>query len=424
MSIKLKVYVSIIILLGFTCLYFGIINITKDNMFLMLFFSGLILVSEAAAVPFNSNLYVSVSFGIGVASILIFQSPMVSIIGFLPMVFSVQVIDGKLEHIFNTSFIKRLFNGCSFSISLFASNQVYLYVSKLFEEINFISYNIPGILILVATFCFLDATIFTILLSIIENNSFFNLINKDTWLIFVVDLIAFAPFGVIIATLYVKYGVFAVILFFGPLLIARFSFKLYVDMKKMYSETISALSNAVDAKDQYTSGHSHRVAEYAVEIAKRMGFNEAQIDKIRTAAILHDIGKIGVNENILNKPGKLEEHEFVEIRKHPEIGYNILLQVSNLSEVAKIIMYHHERYDGGGYPRGIGNDQVPIESYIISVSDAYDAMTTNRPYRPALDSDVAIQIIIDEAGKQFHPDVVKAFVRYMGYTEERLIYAS
>lgn len=424
MPIKLKIYISIIILLGFVCMYFGYLSLNSDNIFLALFFAGLIFVSESASIPLNKKIYVSVSFGIGLAAILIFQTPIVSLLGFFPMLLSVQSVDGKLEHIFNTSFIKRLFNGCAFALSLTVAGYVYLITSKVFSGVNFNTFNIPGIFMLVVAFSLLDASIFIGLLSTIENTSFFKLINEDTWIVFIVDLIAIAPLGILIATLFSKYGVFAVVLFFGPLLLARFSYKLYVDMKKMYSQTISALSNAVDAKDQYTSGHSHRVADYSVEIARKMGFNEAQIDKIRTAAILHDIGKIGINENILNKPGKLENYEFDEIKKHPEIGYHILQQVTNLSEIAKIIMHHHERYDGKGYPCAIGHNKVPIESYIISVSDAYDAMTTNRPYRKALDSRTAMQIIINESGKQFHPKVVKAFVKYIGYTEERLIYVS
>lgn len=424
MPTKLKLYILLIISLGIICIYFGIKDFTVEMMPTVIFFMLLVLVSESVAIQLNNKILISVSFGIGLAAILSFQSSIVAIIGFFPMLFSVQMVNGEIKHIFNSSFIKRLFNGCAFAISLFVANYAYVLSSKIFDTIVFNSFNIPGILILVLSFSILDASIYIGLMSIIENTTFNKLINEETWLVFIVDFIAIAPLGVFIATLYSKYGIFAVILFFGPLLLARFSYKLYVDMKKMYSETITALSNAMDAKDQYTSGHSHRVADYAVEIARRMGLNETHIDKIKTAAILHDIGKIGIDETILNKPGKLEIQEYIEIKKHPEIGANILTQVTNLSEVARIIKHHHERYDGMGYPVGIGSDEVPIESYIISVSDAYDAMTTSRPYREALDSDAAIKVIINESGKQFHPTVVKAFIQYKGYIEERWIYAS
>jgi len=422
MNRKLKIYVSFIIIIGCTLFIKGLADLSITKVPSLLFFVLLVLVAEAVPIKMNNNIAISVSFGVGLAAILVIDSSIIQLVGFFPMLFLLELVDGKIKHIFNTAFIKRIFNASAFAISLVCASLGYQATYSI-DIIWFNQFNIFAIWISVIIFSIFDTGIYLILASLLEQKSLIKIITQETWLIVLVDFIAIAPFGIIIATLY-NYNKFAVFLFLGPLLLARFSYKLYVDMKKMYSETISALSNAVDAKDQYTSGHSHRVAEYAVEISRRMGFNEAQIDKIRTAAILHDIGKIGVNENILNKPGKLEEHEFVEIRKHPEIGSNILLQVSNLSEIAKIIMYHHERYDGEGYPSGIGKDQVPIESYIISVSDAYDAMTTNRPYRPALDRDVAIQIIIDEAGKQFHPDVVKAFVRYMGYTEEQLIYAS
>lgn len=423
MPIKLKVYITIVTMLGFASVYFGLRALTRENFSTMIFFAILVIVSESVAIQLNNKISISVSFGIGLASVLIFQSPAVAIIGFLPMIFSVQSVEGKVMHIFNTSFIKRVFNGCAFALSLVMANFAYVLSSRYFDGLQFNSFNIPGIVMLILVFSIFDASIYIGLVSLIENNSFIKMINEETWLIFIVDLIAIAPLGIIIAIIHSKYGMFAVALFFGPLLLARFSYKLYIDMKKMYSETILTLSNAIDAKDQYTSGHSHRVAEYAIEISKRMGFNQSRIDKIRTVAILHDIGKIGIDDNILNKPGKLEEIEFVEIKKHPEIGANILAQVTNLSEVAKIIKHHHERYDGTGYPEGIGKDMVPIESYIISVSDAYDAMTTDRPYRRAIDNNVAIQIIISESGKQFNPIVVKAFLQYMDYKEEQLIYA-
>ncbi len=407
MPMKLKVYITGIILVGITAVCFGIKALTLETLPTMVFFSVLIIVAESVAIQLNNKISISVSFGIGLASVLIFQSYVVAIIGFLPMIFSIQSVEGKIMHVFNTPFIKRAFNGCAFAVSLAMANHAYILTDRYFQDVHFNGFNIPGIFMLVVIFSIFDAGIFIGLVSLLENNSFIKMINQETWLIFIVDLIAIAPLGILIATIHSKYGMFAVTLFFGPLLLARFSYKLYIDMKKMYSETILALSNAIDAKDQYTSGHSHRVAQHAVEISKIMGFSESKVDTIHKAAILHDIGKIGIDDQILNKTGRLEDAEFVEIKKHPEIGANILMQVANLSEVARIIKHHHERYDGTGYPEGIGKEQVPMESYIISISDAFDAMTTDRPYRGAMDSNVAIQIIIGESGKQFNPYSIK-----------------
>lgn len=406
LPIKLKIYVILIVLLGVVSLYFGFSVWGDTNIVHLIFFTILGIIAESAAIKVTKTLSMSVSFGIGLASILIFHSPIVSLIGFFSMLFAIKLVNGKLSHLLNSELYKRLFNSSAFAISLFMADFSY----SLFEpfiKLKFLNYNVISIIAAIIVYAVLNIGIFDILFAIIEEKHLIKVILTNSWL--VINIIAIAPLGIFNAIIFDSYGMFAVILFFCPLLLARYSFKLYVDMKSMYSETIYALSNAVDAKDQYTNGHAHRVAEYAVDISKIMKFSEARIDKIKNAAILHDIGKIGIQDTILNKPGKLAEQEFNEIQKHPLIGFNILSQVHNLSEVATIIKYHHERFTGGGYPEGLSGDQVPIESYIISVADAFDAMTSDRPYRKALERQVAIDIILSEKGKQFHPLVVQAF---------------
>ena len=184
-------------------------------------------------------------------------------------------------------------------------------------------------------------------------------------------------------------------------------------MKSVYFETIKALSNAVEAKDEYTKGHSYRVAQYAVGIAQEMGLTYEVVDKINTAAILHDIGKIGISDTILNKPDNLSDEEYMRIQNHPEIGAKILFEVDFLKDVAEIIKHHHERYDGKGYPLHLEGNNIPLEASILAVADAYDAMTSDRAYRKAMNSTIAYKIIIKESGKQFDPRVVESFMKYM-----------
>lgn len=197
----------------------------------------------------------------------------------------------------------------------------------------------------------------------------------------------------------------------GLLIMARYAYKLYIDMKQQYFDTIKTLSNALDAKDNYTNGHSMRVADISVAISRQMGLRPCQIEMIKTAATLHDIGKIGISDAIINKPGKLEMNEIYEIRRHPEIGEQILKDVKALRKIAKIVKHHHERYDGNGYPDSLMTDEIPLESAIISVADAYDAMTSNRIYRVAMSETHAIKIIREERSLQFHPEVVDAFIQ-------------
>ena len=186
--------------------------------------------------------------------------------------------------------------------------------------------------------------------------------------------------------------------------------KSYEILQKTYMDTVTTLSQAVDARDPYTAGHSERVAAISLKIAEKMEFDEKRLQKLEISALFHDIGKIGVPDNILLKPGKLDEMEFQKIKEHPEIGVNILKKIDFLKDSLPTIRHHHERYEGNGYPDGISGTDIPIESRIISVADTYDAMTSDRPYRKGLSYETAISEIIRFKGLQFDPDVVEAFL--------------
>ncbi len=177
--------------------------------------------------------------------------------------------------------------------------------------------------------------------------------------------------------------------------------------KSRLHDVIECLTTALDAKDPYTSGHSSRVADMTLDIAKYMGLRGSKLETIHLAAHLHDIGKIGISENVLNKAGKLLPEEWAEIKKHPEIGYNILSKSQYMKEVSKIVLHHHERWDGKGYPSGLKQTEIPLGSRIITVADSIDAMTYDRPYRPAMSWQECKNEIISNCGIQFDPAVVK-----------------
>jgi putative nucleotidyltransferase with HDIG domain len=170
------------------------------------------------------------------------------------------------------------------------------------------------------------------------------------------------------------------------------------------------LAAAIEAKDIYTRGHSERVARYAVVIAKELNLPQDQIETIQYAALLHDIGKIGIGENILNKPDKLSESEYTRIREHPVMGASIVERVNFLSEISELILYHHERYDGSGYPKGLKGDEIPIGASILAVSDVYDALSSDRPYRKAWFKVDTIGWLEDMSGVEFDPKVVNALI--------------
>lgn len=186
------------------------------------------------------------------------------------------------------------------------------------------------------------------------------------------------------------------------------------DNRKSYFETVRALANAIEAKDSYTGGHCERVTEYSLMIAKAMNLNEASINDLKFGSILHDIGKIGIPENILNMEGKYSEQEYMLMKKHPEIGNIILKDLHFLDNCRRIVYEHHERIDGKGYPNSLKGDKISLLSKIVCVADAYDAMTSIRPYRKrAMTMDEAINELLANRGTQFDENVVDVFVEQL-----------
>ena len=166
---------------------------------------------------------------------------------------------------------------------------------------------------------------------------------------------------------------------------------------------VQTLAEAIDAKDTYTNGHSGRVAEYACEIARRFGYSRKQQDEIYMAGLLHDVGKIGVPDNVINKPGKLTDEEYAQIKIHPVLGERILKRIHERPKLAVVARWHHERCDGTGYPDGLSGAEIPEEARIIAVADAYDAMTSRRSYRGILPQETVRQEIERGKGTQFDP---------------------
>ena len=179
----------------------------------------------------------------------------------------------------------------------------------------------------------------------------------------------------------------------------------------LYLSTIEALAMAVDAKDQITHGHIRRVQVYAVELAKRLGVREErQLKAIETAALLHDMGKLAIPEHILNKPGKLTEAEFDKMKRHADIGADLLSSIRFPYPVVPIVRHHHESWDGSGYPSGIARTDIPLGARILAVVDCFDALTSDRPYRPKLENDEAFRILVERSGSMYDPLVVSTFI--------------
>ena len=178
-----------------------------------------------------------------------------------------------------------------------------------------------------------------------------------------------------------------------------------------YDATLKGWSHALDLRDRETEDHTQRVTEITEKLAKKLGVSDDELIHIRRGAILHDIGKMGIPDTILHKPGPLTDEEWGEMRKHPEYAYEMLLPIQHLSPALDIPHYHHEKWDGNGYPKGLAGEEIPLAARIFAVADVWDAIQSDRPYKKAWSREDAIEFIKNSSGSHFDPDIVDTFLR-------------
>lgn len=406
---KTYIYIGIIFIISIITYGFLLNNFTIDNLKMLLFWSLLAIVVESLLIALpNNTIGVSVGSAINIASIITGGPLIGTTSAFIGILFRVPKITGRgYMHLFNTPIYKTIFNISQSVIVTTAMGLLYVYTGGIIGQVSLL----PTILIVVLGTIF-NTIIISKLMSSLMEESFIKVWASNIKGIFP-NALAVGTIGIIIAIAFIGYGYGAVILFFGPLLLARYSFKLYMEMRNLYISTIQTLNSAMEAKDPYTHGHASRVEKYSVDLAEAYGLGFESIQNIKNAAILHDIGKIGVNDNILNKATKLSRDEYEQIMKHPSLGAEIISKVDFLKKVSGSIRHHHERYDGKGYPDGLSGDDIPLEACIIAIADAYDAMTADRPYRKALSKEKALEEIENNAGTQFHPELARKFVEIL-----------
>lgn len=195
--------------------------------------------------------------------------------------------------------------------------------------------------------------------------------------------------------------------------------RLYQDLEELLTGAIRSVVQLIDAKDDYTAGHSARVTQYSLLITDEIGYPEEDRKRLRLAALLHDVGKIGMPDDILKKPGALTPEEFAVVKEHPGRGADAMMPIKQMAAMIPAIRHHHERLDGKGYPDGLGGAKVPRDAQIICVADAYDAMTSDRPYRQGLSQEVAFERLHKDSNTQFAPELVEALIRALGKQEAR-----
>ncbi|MEW6622509.1 MAG: HD-GYP domain-containing protein [Bacillota bacterium] len=399
----LKIYIGIVVLLAavFTVDTIFTANWKVETLSGYLLFCLLIVVSDLTPVKLPKVGSVSITFALHLASILIF-GPIVSIVA--------EIIAALIRSKRESLIIKEVFNVCQIIICVYITSLVAGSWEVVISPISF--FFIVNAFIISFTYFIMNTILVTFVISL------HNGLNPwGVWLtnfkLLTPHYLTLAPLGFGVAAIYYSMGTMGVILFFLPLLLARYSFKLYMEMRENYLNTIETLIKSIEAKDMYTKGHSERVAQYSVAIGRKLGLNDLDLEQLNYLALLHDIGKVAVSDTVLNKAGELTNGEFDVVKQHPQIGADIIKDIKLLKDDQKVVLNHHERWDGLGYPNGTKGEDIPLMARIISVADCFDAMTSNRAYRSARSIETAVEEIIENSGKQFDPKVVQGFIECM-----------
>ena len=412
MPLKLKIYVGVITASAIALFIYLIPSLPSlPNMWLVLiFFVAISTIAEFLPVDLPTSGSVTIGFPIDFVVILVYGPATAMFITIFGAIVG-ELMQKKI------SWYKILFNSSQYALSAGLAGMVYQGFGGVVGAVNLANYIIPAIACALVYYL-VNSNLFIMVIHLAEGISIWS-IWKNQLKGIIATYIALAPIGFIMAMVYVSIGIWGIILFFFPLILARRSFELYTKMRKVYLDTIRALAAAIDAKDPYTKGHSERVAEMSLALAQELNLSDKDIENIEYTALLHDIGKIGVADNILGKKSSLTDKEFDKIKEHTVIGAKIIEPVDFLKNSYEAIYHHHEKYNGKGYPDGLKSEDIPLSARIIAVADAYDAMGSDRPYRKKLNKDKILKELKDQSGKQFDPEVVKALISVLDREREK-----
>lgn len=397
--IKAKVYIATLTLLAlaFVSYLYVIMDWTGFHWASFLIFLFLTLISDSFPVSMPRGGVVSVGFASLFASILLFEPLIVVAIAVLSDLFALR--KGR-------TLPKYIFNASQLALAVGSSSLAYRILNPAGQGITASFFGSCLVALLICFF--LNTTFVTLILSFIQNENPYSLWRTNAkWS--TPNFLSMAPLGMLITLIYVNIGFWGLVLFLVPLALARHSFQSYIDMRQAFLDTIKSLSTAIDAKDSYTRGHSQRVSEYAVALARELKWPEDKIDLFQYVAVIHDVGKIAIPEDILHKTGKLTAEQLKVMQKHTTIGSDIIKNIKLFEEGGLIVNHHHERWDGTGYPSALKGEQIPEGARILAIADAFDAMISDRPYRRAMHPLSALQEIRSNAGTQFDPRMVEVF---------------
>lgn len=408
-----------IILYASAAILLGYLIIAEWRMLLVgvLLFIALSFLAEQLTVSLAGDGFASVGSAVTFASLLLFGPLAAAFTDVIACLKWQDLKERRPLHII-------AFNASQFVISAGIAGLVYIYtggiiltqVGRGFTSKDFPSIILP-FLLSAATYLLLNTALVSIDIGLEKKTS-----PLGTWLVnaqgTIGSYLALAVFGVVTAHIYMIAGPASIILLIAPLMIAREVFNRYIKLKELYGSSVKSLVKAIELKDPYTSGHSDRVSDLSENIARELGWRENKIENLKWAGYLHDIGKIGVPKKILNKPDELSKAEYDKVKEHTSLGVSILEEIEFLKGIKESILYHHEHIDAKGYPEGLTGDYIPEASKILAVADAYDAMTSERAYRPAMTKEKALSELKRCSDTQFDKKLVNAFLEVIEKKEE------
>ncbi len=397
-------YVLLVIALGCWTLYRMLPGLLNTEWPVFLAFGLMIFVAEAMPVELpRGRGTVSVGYAVSYASMLV--------LGLGPATWLSALATIRMVELTGRVSLKAvLFNRAQLSLSTAAAVLTYVALGGVPGHIN-VLHDFPALLAMAGVCSIVNIMTVVLVMYLTQGGSFWGIFIRDfRWMI--PHYLALTPLGVLIGVVQCDIGLAGVFLLFVPLVIARYSLQLYAQMRNAYLSTIQAMVAAIEARDPYTAGHSRRVALYTVATARALRLPEDQTERLEYAAWLHDVGKLAVPDQILQKRGSLTSAEWEQMRKHPVIGASILRQIRLLGRDVDVILHHHERWNGEGYPDYMRGSDIPLGARLIAIADAYEAMTSARPYRiRPLTNDEAVAELRRGAGTQFDPGLVDIFIR-------------
>lgn len=409
MTWKAKLYLFIICSIGLSIACYAVLKIDKAIVLTIVLWIILATPFEIKPIRLSENLHYTLSFAIHLSLLILY--------GHWAAIVVAAFVTAITDLIGRKGSLKLFFNISQFSITLFLCGEVFNFLRK--SDLYFV---LPSDLLAFACASGLYVSVNLFLVSAIvaltQKRNVFFIIKRDFRMV-ILYYAALAPISMLMVLLY-KEQPLTIILILPPLALAHTSFRNYAALKIETRKTLEILADLIDRRDRYTAEHSKRVAQYASAIAEEMGIDDTDKELIELAGKVHDLGKIAVSDKILLKPDKLTSNELIVINSHPDVAYSILKTLKMYKDGSIIVRAHHERYDGSGYPQGLKDKDIHIGARIMAVADAFDAMTTDRPYRKAMTDEEALQELKSNTGTQFDPKVVDAFLRVWDINKKQL----